>query len=462
MLGNVDVMDVLFSIISYIVRIIEQQQVCSVVDLLQVNDLLVWVVGGCGDLVDSYMICGFSVQNVDVVFNGFYGLLLFWWVLIEFVECVEVFKGLNVLFGGIFFGGSVGGIINLVFKCVDDQLLICVSVDWIQCGQFGIYFDIGWCFGENNVFGVCFNGVYCNGDIVVDYQSCEFFMFFLGLDFCGECLCLFSDLLYQKESLEGVVCLLLIGLGIIYIFYVLDLKICFGLCDFYLDQEDYFMVNCGEYDFVDNLMVFVSIGGCQSNYEIIVVNSIFVGNQGDIVNSLVCQCGDCCIYFVEVGLCGNFDIGLFCYDWMFSVNCLYEWLGMVYVFIGMQLVNFYQILLYMLLLDFFSFDGSILKINEIDFGGVVLVDRLLFFDDCVQVILGVCCQQIELCNYDQISGVCISYDKWYVWMLMVSVLVKLLQDLLLYVNYIQGFSQGEVVLMIVVNVGQVLVLYKVE
>ncbi|WP_188078399.1 STN domain-containing protein, partial [Aquicoccus porphyridii] len=101
MLGNADVMDAPFSITSYTARTIEQQQARSVADLLQANDPSVRVVGGRGDLVDSYTIRGFSVQNADVAFNGLYGLLPSWRVPIEFAERVEVLKGPNALLGGI-------------------------------------------------------------------------------------------------------------------------------------------------------------------------------------------------------------------------------------------------------------------------------------------------------------------------------------------------------------------------
>ncbi len=96
-------------------------------------------------------------------------------------------------------------------KRADDQPLTRVSVDWTQRGQLGTHLDIGRRFGENNAFGVRFNGVYRNGDTAVDHQSREFPMLSLGLDFRGERLRLSSDLLYQKESLEGVVRPLLTG-----------------------------------------------------------------------------------------------------------------------------------------------------------------------------------------------------------------------------------------------------------
>ncbi|MGV8704506.1 TonB-dependent receptor plug domain-containing protein, partial [Pseudomonas aeruginosa] len=83
------------------VGVAQHAQARSVADLLQANDPSVRVVGGRGDLVDSYTIRGFSVQNADVAFNGLYGLLPFWRVPIEFAERGEVLKGPNALLGGI-------------------------------------------------------------------------------------------------------------------------------------------------------------------------------------------------------------------------------------------------------------------------------------------------------------------------------------------------------------------------
>ncbi|MGU2531061.1 TonB-dependent receptor, partial [Pseudomonas aeruginosa] len=322
--------------------------------------------------------------------------------------------------------------------------------------------DIGRRFGENNAFGVRFNGVYRNGDTAVDHQSREFPMLSLGLDFRGERLRLSSDLLYQTESLEGVVRPLLTGPGTTHIPHAPDSKTRFGLRDSYLDQEDYSMVNRGEYDLADNLTAFASIGGRQSNYETIAANSILIGNQGDIVNSLARQRGDRRTYSAEVGLRGNFDTGPLRHDWTLSANRLHERLGMVYAFTGMQPGNLYQTTPHTPLPDFSSLDGSIPKTNEPDLGGVALADRLSFLDDRVQVTLGVRRQQIESRNYDQTSGARTSHDKRHVWTPMASVLVKPLQDLSLYANYIQGLSQGEAAPMTAANAGQVLAPYKAE
>src|SRR5690606_29286567 len=118
---------------------------------------------------------------------------------------VEVLKGPTALLGGMSPGGSVGGTINLVPKRAEDQPLTRVSLDWTDRSQVGTHLDIGRRFGEGNAFGVRFNGVYRNGDTAIDHQSREFPLMSLALDFRGERLRLSSDLLYQKESLEGVV-----------------------------------------------------------------------------------------------------------------------------------------------------------------------------------------------------------------------------------------------------------------
>lgn len=43
------------------------------------------------------------------------------------LECVEVFCGVSVFLNGVVLGGSgLGGLVNIVFKCVGDDLLNCV------------------------------------------------------------------------------------------------------------------------------------------------------------------------------------------------------------------------------------------------------------------------------------------------------------------------------------------------
>src|SRR5690606_27854458 len=101
MLGNADLMDTPFSLTSHTAPTIEAQQARSVADLLVANDPSVRVIGGRGDLVDTYVIRGFGVNNADVAFNGLYGVLPYWRVPIEFAERVEVLKGPTALLGGM-------------------------------------------------------------------------------------------------------------------------------------------------------------------------------------------------------------------------------------------------------------------------------------------------------------------------------------------------------------------------
>ena len=461
MLGNADLMDTPFSVTSYTAQTIEAQQARSVADLLVANDPSVRVVGGRGDLVDTYVIRGFNVNNADVALNGLYGVLPYWRVPIEFAERVEVLKGPTALLGGMSPGGSVGGTINLVPKRAEDQPLTRVSLDWTDRSQVGTHLDTGRRFGEGNAFGVRFNGVYRNGDTAIDHQSREFPLMSLALDFRGERLRLSSDLLYQKESLEGVVRPVITGTATS-IPHAPDSKTRFGLRDSYLDQEDYSLVNRGEYDLSDHLTAFASVGGRQSNYETIAANSILNGNQGDIINGLARQRADRRTYSGEAGLRGDFDTGPVRHDWTLSANRLHERVGMVYVFTGMQPGSLYETSPHTPIPDFSSLDGGIPKTNETDLSGVALADKLSILDERVQFTAGVRRQTVQSKDYDPSSGARTNKYDEHAWTPMFSLLVKPLDELSLYANYIQGLSQGDTPPSTAANAGQALAPYKAE
>ncbi|MCY1272665.1 Ferrichrome receptor FcuA [compost metagenome] len=459
MLGNTDIMDAPFSIASYTEQTIQNQQARSVADLLVANDTSVRVVGGRGDIVDTFTVRGFPVNSADTALNGLYGVLPFWRVPIEFAERVELLKGPNALLSGMSPGGSVGGAINIVPKRAADEPLTRVSVDWSEDSQVGTHLDVGRRFGEGNAFGVRFNGVYRDGDTAIANQSREFPLAALALDFRGERLRLSSDLLYQKESFEGVVRPVLPG-NATRIPDAPDSRTRFGLRDSYLDQEDYALVTRGEYDLGEDLTAFASVGGRQSNYETIASNSFLIGNDGDLLNALARQRGDRRSYSGEAGLRGGFDTGAVRHDWTLSGNRLHERIGLVYLFDGMQPGNLYENSPHTPVPDYSALDGSIPKTSEVDLGGVALSDRLSLLDERLQLTLGIRRQEIKAKNYDWTSGArTTSYDES-VWTPLVGVLVKPLDELSLYANYIQGLSQGDEAPPIAQNAGEMMAPYK--
>lgn len=78
------------------------------------NDLVVCSVLGYGNFLQVFVICGFVFVGDDVLLNGLYGVMLWQFVQIDVVECVDVFKGVNVFLNGVLLNGLVvGGGVNL-------------------------------------------------------------------------------------------------------------------------------------------------------------------------------------------------------------------------------------------------------------------------------------------------------------------------------------------------------------
>ncbi|WP_276583692.1 TonB-dependent receptor [Pseudomonas sp. RIT-PI-AD] len=460
-LGNTDMMDTPFSTTSYTAQTIEQQQARSVADLLEANDPSVRVVGGRGDIVDTYTIRGFAVNNQDIALNGQYGVLPYWRVPIEFAERVELLKGPSALLSGMSPGGSVGGTVNVVPKRAADDPLTRVSVDWSQRTQFGTHLDVGRRFGADKAFGVRFNGVYRNGDTALEHQSREFPLASLALDFRSDRLRLSTDLLYQKESLEGVVRPVLVG-SATRLPSAPDSARRFSLRDSYLDQKDLSLVTRAEYDLTSDLTAFASLGGRQSDYETIASNGFLVGNQGDLVNSLARQRFDRRTYSGEAGIRGSAWTGAVRHDWTLSANALHERERMVYLFDGMQPGNLYRSAEHTEVPDYSALDGRIPKTGETDQGGVALVDKLSFLDDRVQTTFGIRRQQIQSDTYSAATGARTARYDESVWTPMVTFLVKPLDDLSLYANYVQGLSQGQTAPVVAVNAGETLAPYKAK
>ncbi|MCO6740622.1 TonB-dependent siderophore receptor, partial [Streptomyces sp. CHA15] len=82
-------------------------------------------------------------------------------------------KGPSQLLNGISPRGSVGGGINLVPKRATDQPITEFTGSYASDSQIGGAVDIGRRFGEDNRFGLRFNGVKQSGDTTWDHQHVD-------------------------------------------------------------------------------------------------------------------------------------------------------------------------------------------------------------------------------------------------------------------------------------------------
>jgi iron complex outermembrane receptor protein len=122
----------------------------------------------------------------------------------ESVERVEVLKGPNALVNGAAQNGSVGGSINMVPKRAGPNPLTQFTASAALDSQFGGHVDVGRRYGSSQQFGVRFNGVYRDGDTIIDHQSRESQLAAFGLDYQGERLRAGLDFGYQEQKLQGI------------------------------------------------------------------------------------------------------------------------------------------------------------------------------------------------------------------------------------------------------------------
>ncbi|MFY8099429.1 MAG: TonB-dependent receptor plug domain-containing protein, partial [Allorhizobium sp.] len=154
-LGNRSIMKTPFSITAYTAQLIRDQQARTVADLT-LNDPSVRSDAPTFSERDSFFIRGFSVVNLDVLYDGLPYIANPRRSFLEGVERVEVLKGPTAFVnGGI---GRVGGTINLVPKRAGDEPLTRLTTTYRSDTQFSNHVDIARRYGPADEWGIRANG----------------------------------------------------------------------------------------------------------------------------------------------------------------------------------------------------------------------------------------------------------------------------------------------------------------
>ena len=162
-LGTSDNMDVPFSTVNYTAEFMEEQQARTAADTL-INDASVTLVTGRGGFADTFQIRGFPFSEHDVGFNGLYGLIPTNRVSAELIERLELRKGPTAFINGLASNGSVGGGINIVSKRAGPEPLTRLTASYVGRANLGLHADVSRRFGDDNAWGIRFNGVARGGE----------------------------------------------------------------------------------------------------------------------------------------------------------------------------------------------------------------------------------------------------------------------------------------------------------
>lgn len=204
LLGNRGVMDTPFNQTSYTRELIENNQARTLPDVLisdpSVSTALPRNIGR-----EQPVIRGFLLGNTSVGFNGYFGLVgNNNFNVLDAVERVEVIKGLNGLLNGQSPDDSIGGAINLVLKRARNEPIAELTTSYASRGQGGVHLDVGQRYGERKEFGIRYNGTYRDGATEVDHQSLQLQSHALALDYRGERVRVSADILHDQTSADGL------------------------------------------------------------------------------------------------------------------------------------------------------------------------------------------------------------------------------------------------------------------
>lgn len=441
MLGNKDVMDTPFSVTSYTAKTLADLQTVTVADALE-RDPSVRSTGQTGGIVDSFFVRGFAIGEGnlgELAFDGVYGVAPNYRAFTEYAERIEVLKGPGALVYGISPNSGVGGVINIVPKRPLDEDLTRFTGSYASDSQVGGHLDISRRFGDENQFGVRFNGSLQGGDTAVDNQSRDVGIGAIALDYRGERLRLNLDYISQKESWEGASRPFTIQPGV-QVPSAPNGRTSLPQQWGWSDTKEQSLLLGGEYDLNDNLTVFAHAGGGRSD----------VKRRSDQVPRILNDAGDTSNipgYYkfkvdrstADVGARGLFATGPVTHTTTLMATRYTDELSRginngtlirsnIYhpVDTPKQYIN----------------TPKVLRISETELSGIALTDTLGMLDDRIQLTLGMRHQAIESRNYNATGGVSARYDASANTPLL-GVVVKPWEDVSLYYNYVEGLSKGD-------------------
>ncbi|WP_350577362.1 TonB-dependent siderophore receptor [Pseudomonas sp. HY2-MNA-CIBAN-0224] len=459
LLGNKDFMETPFSTVSYTEKYIADRQAQNITQVIAATDPAVFSNGLTGTFSENYSIRGFASNISDVTIGGLYGVAPYYRISPEMYERIEVLKGPSALLNGMPPGGSVGGAVNLVPKRAGNEPLTRFTGTYMSDAQFGGHLDVGRRFGEDQQFGVRFNGVYRDGDGAVDHQKLKAELTSLGLDWRGERARLSADLYESEDRVRGQ------NRGI---------NLASGVAvpkppksdtllnpDWaYVQTKDHGAIVRGEYDLTDDLMAYAAFGTSETRYVYSGTMLATVFNEaGDFKTSMGQLKMELEKTSGEAGLKGNFQTAAIKHQW--SINATHygdtqKDYGRRQVPGADWITNIYNPVWGPAADKSFPYIAH----SETRLTSYGVADTLSVLEDQVQLTLGVRRQQVLTDTFSVSTGARTGRYDEAATTPAAALLVKLTDNISVYANYIEGLSKGATAPMTAANAGDVFAPYK--
>ena len=439
LLGSRDFMETPFSMTTYTQEAVKNQQARTLGDLIG-SDPSVRATNPAGGRYEQFTIRGFSLFNSDVSYNGLYGVLPTYTIDMEMADRVDIVKGPSQLINGISPRGSVGGGINVVPKRATDKDITSFTGTWASDSQAGGAVDVGRRFGEDNKFGIRFNGVKQAGDTAWDHQSVDREMAVLGLDFRGERLRLSSDIGRTERDTDAPQERVQVAAAAP-VPSANDVRRNYAQSWSKASTNDTFGTVNAEYDLSDNVMLYGGVGARKSNHDFL-RHAVSVTNAAGAFSVQPRDfTRDENVRTATAGVRNWFHTGPVSHEVNLAASYFYmdfENGGARY---AQATSNIYNPVQTPTPSRPTRFDPKVYTENT--FSGVALSDTLGFFDDRLLLTLGARWQRVKVDDWSNGVKGKTGYDEEKI-SPSGGVLFKATDKLSLYANYMEGLSQGKI------------------
>ncbi|KQM47734.1 TonB-dependent receptor [Pseudomonas sp. Leaf15] len=439
LLGSRDFMETPFSMTTYTAEAVKNQQARTLGDLVA-SDPSVRATNPAGGRYEQFTIRGFSLFNSDVAYNGLYGVLPTYTIDMEMAERVDILKGPSQLINGISPRGSVGGGINVVPKRATDKDITSLTGTWASGSQAGGAVDVGRRFGEDNKFGIRFNGVKQSGDTEWDHQSVDREMAVLGLDFRGERLRLSTDVGHTERDTDAPQERVQVGANA-RVPSANDVRHNYAQPWSKARTDDTFGTVNGEFDLSDSVMLYGGVGARKSNHDFLRHAVSVTNNAGDFSVLPRDFTRDENVRTATAGVRSWLHTGPVSHEINLAASYFYmdfENGGSRYAAAPSNLYNPVETPTPSRPT---RLDSKVYTENR--FSGVALSDTLGFFDERLLLTLGARWQRVKVDDWtDNVKGAT-AYDEEKV-SPSGGILFKATDKLSLYANYMEGLSQGKI------------------
>ncbi|WP_024692763.1 TonB-dependent receptor [Pseudomonas syringae] len=450
MLGSRDFMETPFSMTTYTKDAVKNQQARTLGDLIA-SDPSVRATNPAGGRYEQFTIRGLSLFNSDVSYNGLYGILPTYTIDMEMAERVDILKGPSQLINGISPRGSVGGGINVVPKRATDKPITELTTSYASKGQVGAAVDVARRFGEDDKFGIRFNGVKQSGDTEWDHQSVDRDMAVLGLDFRGDRLRLSTDIGHTERDTDAPQERVQVGANA-KVPNANDVRDNYAQSWSKARTKDTFSAVNAEYDLSDSVMLYGGVGARKSNHDFLRHAVSVTNDAGDFSVQPRDFTRDENVRTATAGARSWFTTGPVSHE----VNLAASYFYMDFENGGARYAaapsNLYNPVDTPTPSNPTRTDSKVYTENR--FSGVALTDTLGFFEDRLLLTLGARWQRVKVDDWtDDVKGDT-AYDEEKV-SPSGGILYKVTDDFSVYANYMEGLSQGKIAPSTSVNEDQI-------